>query len=288
MIFISILIIVTIAIASAAAYFSVYGLAHLFTGAIISVIIMGSAIEAGKLVAASFLYRYWTRIGLALKAYLLSAVALLMLITSMGIFGFLTAAYQQDTIPLVEMQQKIVLLEEERKELIDRRERIDKQVEGVSANMVRSKERLAKSFQTERTSIETRLAEVTPELQKLKTEQINVEAKVGPIMFVAEVLGEDPNKAVFWFIIILISVFDPLAVALTIAVNIALRLRKEDIEKEDEARRVAAEQAREVRRKAREEAQAKRDREGLPDISNTDPTSLQAYIDKQISKVTEK
>lgn len=265
MIFISVLILVTIAIASAAAYFSVYGMAQLFTGAIISVIIMGASIEAGKLVAASFLYRYWTKIGLALKAYLLSAILILMVITSMGIFGFLTAAYQKDTIPLAEMDQKISLLETERKELVERRDRIDSQVEGVSANMVRSKERLAKSFQTERNAIETRLGELTPELQQLKTEQINVKAKVGPIMLVAEVMGEDPNKAVFWFILILISVFDPLAVALTLSVNIALRIRKEDKE--------AAE-------RAIKEEQERKDRAEVPDLSNTNAASLKAYIEK--------
>lgn len=265
MIFISVLILVTIAIASAAAYFSVYGMAQLFTGAIISVIIMGASIEAGKLVAASFLYRYWTKIGLALKAYLLSAILILMVITSMGIFGFLTAAYQKDTIPLAEMDQKISLLETERKELVERRDRIDSQVEGVSANMVRSKERLAKSFQTERNAIETRLGDLTPELQHLKTEQINVKAKVGPIMLVAEVMGEDPNKAVFWFILILISVFDPLAVALTLSVNIALRIRKEDKE--------AAE-------RAIKEEQERKDRAEVPDLSNTNAASLKAYIEK--------
>jgi len=271
MIFISVLILVTIAIASAAAYFSVYGMAQLFTGAIISVIIMGASIEAGKLVAASFLYRYWTKIGLALKAYLLTAILILMVITSMGIFGFLTAAYQKDTIPLAEMDQKITLLETERQELVARRDRIDKQVEGISANMVRSKERLATSFQTERNAIETRLGELTPELQHLKTEQINVKAKVGPIMLVAEVMGEDPNKAVFWFILILISVFDPLAVALTLSVNIALRIRKEDKE--------AAE-------RAIKEEQERKDRAEVPDLSNTNAVSLEAYIKKVAANST--
>lgn len=247
-------------------------------------IIMGSAIEAGKLVAASFLYRYWKKIGLALKAYLLTAVAVLMLITSMGIFGFLTAAYQQDTIPLAEMKQKIELLESERSELIERRSAIDKQVESVSANMVRSKERLAKSFQSERKTIEDRLAVITPELQKLKTDHVNVEAKVGPIMFVAQVLGKDPNQAVFWFIIILISVFDPLAVALTLCVNIALRLYNEEKAEKEAAKKAIAEKDREERRKQREEARQKKAQSEMPDISTTDPVSLKAYIEKKIAQ----
>lgn len=226
MIFITLLVLTTIAIAVSAAFFSVYGMAHLFTGAIIPVIIMGASLEAGKLVAASFLYRYSKKIGMALKTYLASAILVLMLITSMGIFGFLTAAYQQDTLPLAEMQQKIELYQSEYDQLVVRRDQIDKQIADVGPNYVRAKQRLSNQFAEERKRIDARIVELTPEIQKLKTEQINVEAKVGPIMFVAEVMGKDPNTAVFWFTIILISVFDPLAVALTIATNIAIRERQ--------------------------------------------------------------
>lgn len=228
MIFISILILVTIAIAASAAFFSVYGMANLFTGAMIPVIIMGASLEAGKLVAASFLYRYTDKIGKALKVYLASSVLVLMLITSMGIFGFLTAAYQTDTIPLAEMQQKIELYDAEQKQLIERRAQIDKQIADVGPNYVKAKQRLVKEFAAERTTIDARMAELTPELQKLKTDHVNVKAKVGPIMFIAEVMGKDPGTAVFWFVIILVCVFDPLAVALTVASNIAIRLHKEE------------------------------------------------------------
>ncbi len=226
--FIIVLILTTFAVAASAAFFSVYGLAHLFTGALIPVIIMGSALEAGKLVAASFLYRYSKVINKALKLYLAFAILILMVITSMGIFGFLTAAYQQDTLPLAEMQQKIALYEQEQTQLTERRTQIDKQIADVGPNYVRAKQRLVKEFDAERKSIDARLAELTPELQQLKTQQVNVEAKVGPIMFIAEVMGKDPSTAVFWFVIILISVFDPLAVALTIATNIAIQQRKKE------------------------------------------------------------
>lgn len=231
--FIIVLILTTFAVAASAAFFSVYGLAHLFTGALIPVIIMGSALEAGKLVAASFLYRYSKVINKALKIYLAAAILILMLITSMGIFGFLTAAYQQDTLPLAEMQQKITLYEQEQTQLTERRTQIDKQIADVGPNYVRAKQRLVKEFDAERKSIDARLAELTPELQKLKTQQVNVEAKVGPIMFIAEVMGKDPSTAVFWFVIILISVFDPLAVALTIATNIAIKQRKLETEEKE-------------------------------------------------------
>lgn len=226
--FIIVLLLTTFAIAASAAYFSIYGLAHLFTGALIPVIIMGSSLEASKLVAASFLYRYSKQIGLGMKAYLGAAVLVLMLITSMGIFGFLTAAYQSDTLPLAEMTQQITSLKEEKVRITDRLAQIDKQIADVGPNYVRAKQRLVKEFATERKTLDTRLAEITPELQKLEQQHVTVKAKVGPIMFIAEVMGKDPNAAVFWFVIILISVFDPLAVALTVATNMAIKIRKEE------------------------------------------------------------
>lgn len=234
--FIIVLLLTTFAIAASAAYFSVYGLAHLFTGALIPVIIMGSSLEAGKLVAASFLYRYYKKIGIGMKAYLSAAVLVLMLITSMGIFGFLTAAYQSDTIPLAEMSQQITSLKEEKVRITDRLAQIDKQIADIGPNYVRAKQRLVKEFAAERKTLDTRLAEITPELQNLEQQHVTVKAKVGPIMFIAEVMGKDPNSAVFWFVIILISVFDPLAVALTVATNMAIKMHKEEKQKALEAK----------------------------------------------------
>lgn len=256
--FIIVLMLTTFAIAASAAYFSVYGLAHLFTGALIPVIIMGSSLEAGKLVAASFLYRYSKKIGLGMKAYLGAAILILMLITSMGIFGFLTAAYQADTLPLAEMTQQITSLKEEKGRITERLAQIDKQIADVGPNYVRAKQRLVKEFAEERKTLDARLAEITPELQKLETQHVTVKSKVGPIMFIAEVMGKDPNAAVFWFVIVLISVFDPLAVALTVATNIAIRIHKEEKQKALEAK------------------------EGPKQEVNMD--SLKKYIDKKVNQ----
>lgn len=257
MIFISILILTTLAVAASAAYFSVYGMIHLFTGAIIPVAIMGTSLEAGKLVAASFLYRYSKKIGIALKMYLAAAVLVLMIITSMGIFGFLTAAYQKDTLPLAEMQERISLYEEEQGQLLERRKQMDDQVAAISPNYVTARRRLMADFQPEREKIEERLAEITPAIQELKVQEIDTKTKVGPIMFVAEVLDRDPNSAVFWFVIILISVFDPLAVALTIATNVAIKTRNEE------------------KKQTEEETTVKVNKE-----------SLREYIDKRIAEST--
>src|SRR5690606_36178963 len=132
----------------------------------------------------SFLYRYAKQIGWALKAYLGTAILVLMLITSMGIFGFLTAAYQSDTLPLAEMEQRITSLKEEKTHISERLAQIDKQIADVGPNYVRAKQRLVKEFAEERTRLDSRLAEITPELQKLEQDKISVKSKVGPIMFV--------------------------------------------------------------------------------------------------------
>jgi cell division protein FtsB len=166
-----------------------------------------------------------------MKVYLSAAVLVLMLITSMGIFGFLTAAYQSDTLPLAEMTQQINNLKEEKTRITERLAQIDKQIADVGPNYVRAKQRLVREFDTERKTLDARLAEITPELHKLEQQHVTVKAKVGPIMFIAEVMGKDPNSAVFWFVIVLISVFDPLAVALTVATNMAIKIRKEEKQK---------------------------------------------------------
>lgn len=236
--FIILLIFITLCIAGSAAFFSVYGMAFLFTGAMIPVIIMGGSLEAGKLIAASFLYRFRKVASKGLKIYLSAAIIILMAITSMGIAGFLTAAYQKDTIPLEEMQQKIELFEEEQASLLERRKEIDLNISSVPADYVTAKQKLMREYEPERAKIDTRLQELTPELQELKTQEINVKAKVGPILFISEVFGQSPNKAVIWFIAALILVFDPLAVALTYACNVALEQRKNAKDKETDKKMV--------------------------------------------------
>ena len=99
MAFIIILIFATTAIATAAAFFSVYGLAFTFSGTFWSVVVMGASLELGKLVAASYLYRYWEKTNKILKWYLISGIAALMVLTSTGIFGYLSAGYQTDALP---------------------------------------------------------------------------------------------------------------------------------------------------------------------------------------------
>lgn len=229
MLFIFMLVISTMAIAGSAAFFSVYGLAQVFSGAFLSVIVMGASLEAGKLVAASFLYRCWDKTSLFLRTYLMVAILVLMGITSMGISGYLTSAYQIDTISLRDMDEKLTAYKEEREQLQNRKREMDEQIRtNTEANYVSAAQRLMESFKPEYQKIDAKLATLQTDIASLQTEKITTESKVGPIIFISRVLKAETDDAIFWLVILLVTVFDPLAVALTIATNIAIRARIEE------------------------------------------------------------
>lgn len=225
MILIILLVISAAALASAAGFFSIYGLTQIFAASAISVIIMGSSMELAKLVTASFLHRYWTRISAILKIYLCIAVLLLMVITSIGVFGYLTAAYQQDNVPLTNITQSLTSDKAELARLIARKNQIDTQIAQLPANYVSARKALTKNFADEYKTLVPRIAELTKNIDKNQNLQVHTEAKIGPIMYVAKVLGQDPNNSIFYLTIIIVIVFDPLAVALTLAANKAIEMR---------------------------------------------------------------
>ena len=234
-----------ISISIIAAGYSIIGLATLFSGAVIPIIAMGSALEIGKLVAASWLYNNWSSsmVPKALKAYLFTAIVVLVFITSMGIFGFLSKAHLDQVKPQSGNALNISVLDKQinqQQVIVDRAEKtlnsldkaLDKYIdmEYVSRGL---KER--EKQKTEREQLNKSISEATAkivELNKTKStielEQIKIEAEVGPLKYVAELIyGEDAkshfDEAVRIIILILIFVFDPLAVLLLIAANISIR-----------------------------------------------------------------
>ena len=151
--FIILLVLSTLSIAGSAAFFSIYGLAQIFTGSFWPVVIMASSLEAGKLISASYVYRYWNKISILMRSYLIAAVLILMVITSAGIFGFLSAAYQQDILPLEQNKQQVVLLLHEKDEIqnlkserLERRKQIDNDIASLPNNYVKGRQRLMKSY----------------------------------------------------------------------------------------------------------------------------------------------
>ena len=220
MIFAILMLIGAAALASAAGFFSIYGLAHIYAASALSIIIMGTCMEFGKLITASFLYRYWTRINLALKVYLLVATLALMGITSFGVFGYLTAAYQQDSIPVTQISQTLATDQAELQRTIARKAQIDQQIAKLPDSYVNARKKLISTFSDEYKTLQPNIDRLTKEIASSQTAQLSTEAKVGPVMYVAKTLNIQPDSIIFYLTGIIITVFDPLAVALTIGTNL--------------------------------------------------------------------
>jgi len=233
-----------ISISVIAAGYSIVGLATLFAGAVVPIIAMGSALEVGKLVAASWLYHNWNSdVPKLLKTYLFIAIIVLIFITSLGIFGFLSKAHLDQVKPTSSNNIKIELLDKQINQqnlIIERAENqiglLDKALEvyidkeyvtrGLKERKKQEEER--NSLNTAITEASDKIADLTNQKAELELSQDKIEAEVGPIKYVAELIyGEQAqdnfDKSVRFVILILIFVFDPLAVLLLIAANISLR-----------------------------------------------------------------
>ena len=269
-----------ISISVIAAGYSIVGLSTLFAGAVVPIIAMGSALEVGKLVAASWLYNNWRNklVPYTIKMYLTFAVIVLIFITSMGIFGFLSKAHLDQVQPTSSNNIKIELIDNQINQnqlIIDRSQKtltlLDQTLEkyidleyvtrGLKEREKQKPERDALTLAINNASDE--IARLTNEKATLQLEQDKIEAEVGPIKYIAELIyGEQAkdhfDKAVRWVIIVLIFVFDPLAVLLLIAANISLRSRK--VAKEEEEIKVQKNYQKEATN-AKARAKRVRDRE---------------------------
>lgn len=221
------LMLTSVVIAGVAGWFSVYGLAHIYQGAFLSVVLMGGALEIGKLVATSFLYRYWSHVTWLLKTYLIIAILGLMLITSSGIFGYLSNAYQQDAVGIKDVTSRIELIDHEYQELSKRELQIDSEINAVDPKYVTARLKLMNQYKAEKTQIADRRNAIRAEKLELSSKQLEVEAHTGPIIYIAKAMGKEVDTAVMWLSLLIIAVFDPLAVALTIAANAVFIRNKE-------------------------------------------------------------
>ena len=221
-------------IAGSAAAFSVYGLAKLFSGAFLSVVIMASALELGKLVTASFLYRYWNMINWFQKVYMTIATIVLIFITSAGIFGYLSNAYQGATLEF-EKQSTELLTIEERIEQLDEdkvflKEELEVAISELPDNYITAKRKLREEYNPQITQLNQELLEFKTRRADLEIQLVSTGVDVGPAIYLARTFGTDIDTVVKFFIFILIFVFDPLAVMLVIAYNQALMIRDEEKE----------------------------------------------------------
>ena len=250
-----------------AAFFSVSGLSKLFAGAAFSVMIMASSLEAAKLITAGYLYNYWEKINKTFRLYLSGAVLVLILITSLGIYGFLTAAFQ-DTFNVYSVTEKQkTFLQQKESFWKDDVARYDEELERISDNIGTLSNAKSQQIQVRDTSVvggvrttistsELRLAQsriaVEEENRKevqakrevaadsLQTIQLKildletdsgVSSELGPLQYLSGLLDKPMDQIINWFILIIIFVFDPLAVALVIAFNNAVKVDKGEKDK---------------------------------------------------------
>ena len=251
-----------------AAFFSVSGLSKLFAGAAFSVIIMASSLELAKLITAGYLYNYWDRINKSFRIYLSIAVVILILITSLGIYGFLTSAFQ-DTFNQYSIKEKqLAFLEQKEQFWEDDVIRYDEELKRISTNIGTLSNAKSQSIQVRDTSVvggirttistsELRMAakriEVEEEnrksvqakrevasdsLQSIQLKILDLESmegvssELGPLEYLSGLLDRPMDQIINWFILIIIFVFDPLAVALVIAFNNAVLVDRGIVKKD--------------------------------------------------------
>lgn len=246
-------------IAGSAAFFSVTGLSKLFAGASFAVMLMAGSLEFGKLITAGFLYNYWDKINKALRTYLLVGVGVLIIITSAGIYGFLTSAYQitADQLGIIDKQTEVIQLKKNRyqeqlngynSERNQLTQSITELSKGLSNNVIqytdnngnlitttssatrKALESQLNDFKNQRDEISSKIDLITDSISKFEIDIIEIQnsnelaAEIGPLKYMAEITGKPISNIVNWFALLIIFVFDPLAVSLVIAFNTAIKI----------------------------------------------------------------
>jgi len=245
-------------LSAVAAYYSIAGLAAIFSAAIIPIVIMGGTLEVAKLVVASWLYRNWKEVPIMMKSYFMVALIILMTLTSMGIFGYLSKAHLDQAVPTGDVAAKVALIDEkiktEKETISEARKTITQLNSQVDQTIARTANdttdkgvgrsvSIRKSQARERKELYRTIQASQSEISKLNEERApiastlrKVEAEVGPIKYIAALIYGDNldqsflEKAVRIVILMIVSVFDPLAVLMLVAANWSLK----HISKEEE------------------------------------------------------
>jgi hypothetical protein len=245
---------VALSLSAVAAWYAVAGLVAIFAAAAVPIVIMGSLLEAAKLTVASWLYHSWKQIPLLMKSYFTIALVVLMLLTSMGIFGFLSKAHLDQAIPTGDVSAKLALIDEKiktekeninanRKELSQLDAQVDQTISRTTeASGAERAIAIRKNQQKDRNRIlndigtaQTKIAKLNEERAPIAAEVRKVEAEVGPIKYIAALIYDDSadtdtlERAVRIVTIMIVLVFDPLAVLMLVAANWQMRKDKEGI-----------------------------------------------------------
>ena len=247
-----------LAVSGSAAFYSVFGLSKLFAGASLQVIIMAGSLEFAKLVVASLLYQYWDTINKILRAYLAIACFILMIITSGGIYGFLSGAYQSTATQSELLDKSLSILQQKQVRFEETKQDLKYEKEGLSTSISKLRVSLSNPAQVQyidkesgqlitttssssrralqnelartlndRNDVNLKLEAITDSITQTDMSILNKEIdnedqrELGPLKYLAETTGYDMNQVVNWFLLLIVFVFDPLAIALVVAANMA-------------------------------------------------------------------
>lgn len=245
-----------LSVSASAAFYSVTGLSKLFAGASVQVMIMASSLEIAKLVIASLLYQYWNELNRVLRTYLIVAATVLILITSMGIYGYLSAAYQTTASQAGNVEAQITLLETKKQNFIQQRDLYarekDNLIKGIEqlqtglsnsrnshvdkkGNLIQSSDAASrKSFEKQLDNTTSRQNEVSSKLDELNNKIFELDTQIvetrvgndkagelGPLKYLSTLTGISMDRIINWLLLVIVFVFDPLAIALVIAANFA-------------------------------------------------------------------
>jgi len=331
-----------LAVSGSAAFYSVFGLSKLFAGASTQVIIMAGSLEFAKLVTASLLYQYWGVINRWLKYYLAIAVFVLMVITSGGIYGYLSGAYQETATKSEFLDKSLIVLEtkqdrfeEQKTDLTLEKTQLNKSIADLrvslssptsvsywdensqsvitttSSSTRRALQAELKTTIEDRDNLNLKLEAVMDSVMRIDTELLDLEInneeqrELGPLKYLAETTGKEMNQVVNWFLLLIIFVFDPLAIAMVVAANFAFsqirnprrreilkitrKIEKKDIQKKPEEVKVVPREViiEELDKKEEKEAfkdLKKRVEENQSKLVKEDPKPELSEVDKQFDK----
>ncbi len=234
-----ILILAALSMEIIGSYISIVGLSSVFAKDPI-ILAMVVSLDVAKIVTVSFVYRNWRDLNIPMRTYMASAVIVLMALTSTGLFGYLSSAFMSTITPVVSHQEKTARLEGklvtakgDRDRQLERQRQIDSQIENLPAESIKGRARLMATFKEDRDAIASKLTKLDADIENterqldaIKNTDTSVKTHVGPILYISKITGLPLEQTITWLIVVIIAVFEPLAVLMIIAANYLIAKRE--------------------------------------------------------------
>ncbi len=220
------LIIAATSVSTLGAYFSIVGIGALFSGALIAVCLMAGALEFAKFVLAAYLHQTWKRVNIALKMYMTFAIVVLSFITSIGIYGFLSDAYQSTSLVLEGETVKLENFKKQSELATSEIDRLQYSIEEIPENRVTKRLEARKAIEPRILELNKKVEDNEKEVTSANLKILDVKKKVGPLIYIAKALNVSIDQTVKYLILVFVLVFDPLAICLVIASTFALDTRR--------------------------------------------------------------